>query len=97
MGFEISPKIKYVLNAGILPRLFGSLRENFFKPFYAICVDVKVLTRPFVNTLHDLGKKVFVYTCNTTQTVERALRSGVDGIISDNPAWAADYLKHRKS
>jgi glycerophosphoryl diester phosphodiesterase len=93
MGYRLSPRLRYVLNAGFLPRFFGPFRENFFDPFHAVCVDIKVLTRPFVETLHRMGKKVFVYTCDTPRTVERAFRAGVDAIISNRPAWAAGHVK----
>jgi len=44
------------------------------------------LNRTTVRQFHNLGIAVFVYTVNSPRRIERMIRMGVDGIVSDNPA-----------
>ncbi len=44
------------------------------------------LNRTTVRQFHNLGMKVFVYTVNGLRRIEKMIRMGVDGVISDNPA-----------
>jgi glycerophosphoryl diester phosphodiesterase len=44
------------------------------------------VTRTTVARCHDLGIRVFVYTVNAPRKIEKMVKIGVDGVISDNPA-----------
>ncbi len=44
------------------------------------------LNRTTVQQFHNLGIGVFVYTVNSSSRIEKMMRMGVDGVISDNPA-----------
>ena len=46
----------------------------------AVLVDER-----FVETAHRVGKAVHVWTVNETESMERLIDLGVDGIISDRP------------
>ena len=46
---------------------------------------VTVVDRRFVDTCHEAGIAVHVWTINDRQTMDRLLDLGVDGIISDDP------------
>jgi glycerophosphoryl diester phosphodiesterase len=72
------------------------LKASFFKkifPFFALCFDVRCLTPSLVKTLHQKNKKVFTYTCNTKTMLHKAIRCGVDAVLSDKPDWALQRLK----
>ena len=47
--------------------------------------QVPVITRPFVDTAHDLGIAVHVWTIDDAPTMEQLLDLGVDGIMTDRP------------
>jgi len=87
-----APHLKYVLNLGVIPRILTPVRKSLLSSFYGVGINVRVLTRKFVKSVHQFEKSVLVYTCNSSQTVNRAAGAGVDAIISDKPAWVASYL-----
>jgi len=43
------------------------------------------LTPPLLQTYHNLGRQVFVYTVNDPKDIRRMREMGVDGIVSDYP------------
>ena len=45
-----------------------------------------------VRRAHERGRQVYVWTVNTAEEVELALDVGVDGIISDRPAYVLSRL-----
>ena len=47
--------------------------------------DLVVVDEPFVAAAHAAGKAVHVWTVNDTESMERLVGLGVDGIISDVP------------
>lgn len=51
------------------------------------------LNRTTVGQFHNLGLKVFVYTVNGIRKMEKMIKMGVDGVISDNPAAVASIAK----
>jgi glycerophosphoryl diester phosphodiesterase len=65
-----------------------------FRVWPELKVDYAVLHRRLVSRaviaeLHDAGKKVFVWTVNSSAEIERFAEWGVDGIIGDYPARLA--------
>ncbi|MGX4685514.1 glycerophosphoryl diester phosphodiesterase membrane domain-containing protein [Vagococcus sp. JNUCC 83] len=50
--------------------------------FYS--VEYTTLTKNLVQTMHNQGKEVYVWTLNDTDTINRMIFYGVDGIITDN-------------
>ncbi len=48
-----------------------------------------------VDRAHERGHQVYVWTVNTAAEVDLALGSGVDGIISDRPAFVLSRLQRR--
>jgi glycerophosphoryl diester phosphodiesterase len=63
----------------------------------AVCVDVRRLTRAFVDQAHRHSLPVLSYTCNSPRTVARAVTAGADALISDRPAWLAGHLTRPES
>jgi len=51
------------------------------------------LNRTTVRQFHNLGMKVFVYTVNGSARIEKVIRMGVDGVISDNPSAVSAISK----
>lgn len=50
--------------------------------FYS--VEYTTLTKNLVQTMHNQDKKVYVWTLNDTDTMNRMIFYGVDGVITDN-------------
>jgi glycerophosphoryl diester phosphodiesterase len=62
------------------------------------CAQGVVLNHMFldqasVRQFHDLGIGVFIYTANGIRRIEKMIKMGVDGVISDNPAEVASVAK----
>ncbi len=51
------------------------------------------LNQSTVLAFHNLGMKVFVYTVNGVRRIEKMIKMGVDGVISDNPAAVNSLAK----
>jgi glycerophosphoryl diester phosphodiesterase len=54
--------------------------------------DLVVVDEPFVAAAHAAGKAVHVWTVNDTESMERLVALGVDGIISDVPTTLSSVL-----
>ena len=54
--------------------------------------DLVVVDERFVEAAHRAGKAVHVWTVNDTESMERLLGFGVDGIISDLPSTLSGVL-----
>jgi glycerophosphoryl diester phosphodiesterase len=54
--------------------------------------DLVVVDEPFVAAAHRAGKAVHVWTANDTESMERLIGLGVDGIISDVPTTLCGVL-----
>ena len=54
---------------------------------YAIDLDRRRLTPEFVAECRAHGLRVFTYTANTVAELAMTARCGVDGVLSDRPAW----------
>ncbi len=57
--------------------------------------DLVVVDDRFVAAAHDAGKAVHVWTIDDTESMERLLDLGVDGIISDLPTTLSGVLARR--
>lgn len=91
MARELSPGLRTVLNLRDLPRLTTSSWAKL-EPLFALSVDVRALTQRFAQEVHERGKPVLTYTCNTPRTSLRALRAEVDAIMTDRPDWLGPYV-----
>jgi glycerophosphoryl diester phosphodiesterase len=85
------PDVRRVLNLDTLPRRAGLARA--VEGLFAVCVNLRALRPDFVRAVHDLGRPVLVFTCDTAPEADRCLAAGVDGIISNRPAWLRAHLK----
>jgi glycerophosphoryl diester phosphodiesterase len=58
-------------------------------PFiHGLCLPIKSLDEAMVRLLRDHGKSIAVYTCNSDAEINKALKLGVDILISDVPQQA---------
>lgn len=87
---EEAPEIPTVRNLDRIPT--GRDRWIRLGPLAAVSVDRRVLTPAFVAEAHERGTPVLAYTCNSARSLARAMRSGVDGIMSDRPGWLWQVL-----
>lgn len=51
------------------------------------------LTREYVDKVHGLGLKLYVWTVNSSDIARRLVELGVDGITTDRPGWLREELK----
>jgi glycerophosphoryl diester phosphodiesterase len=56
-----------------------------------------ILSQEQVNLMHSAGIRVFPYNADTPEEVARMFDMQVDGIISNDPLFVIDWLKHRKA
>jgi glycerophosphoryl diester phosphodiesterase len=56
-----------------------------------------ILSHDQVNLMHSAGIGVFPYNADTPEDVKRMFDMNVDGIISNDPLFVMDWLKHRKA
>lgn len=92
LAMKMYPQFKYVLNCNRALRLTSLVRSQI-QNFDAICVQSSAVIPSYVESLHDLGKKVFTFTCNRVKDFEKVFQSKVDGIMTDKPRWAQETLQ----
>lgn len=61
------------------------LEQSFL---HGLCLPIKSLDEAMVKLLRDHGKCIAVYTCNSDAEINKALKLGVDILISDVPQKA---------
>ena len=84
----INPKIETVY---ITPFIFsGQYSIDFIDAF---SVETTSMTREMVTTMHMQKKKVYGWTANSKETIQKNLRCQVDGIVTDNPEMVKCYTK----
>ncbi|WP_303032671.1 glycerophosphodiester phosphodiesterase family protein, partial [Dubosiella newyorkensis] len=49
----------------------------------AFSVEESTITPELVHSIHEEGKKIFAWTPSTQPNIERMVRLGVDGLITD--------------
>lgn len=47
--------------------------------------EQKVITEKLISIIHKLNKKIFVWTVNEPDKIEKYLAMGLDGVITDYP------------
>ncbi len=90
-GHELAPDIRFVLNQ----------KRPCFLPearfLYGYSCDIRRVEPSYVQSVHDVEKPVFTYTCLTEAHYRRARASGVDGILANNPRWLKRLLDEEAS
>ncbi len=81
--------LKYVLNLPEKDPLDHAMETGHL---WAVDTRISNLSVELVHWAHERNLRVFTYTCNGTRQVGKAVRAGVDAIITDRPAWLIQYL-----
>lgn len=89
---ERVPGLRCVLNLDDAPRPTAAFRRRV-ESLYALCFNIRALTPRRVAEAHEMGKPVLTFTCNSAESVAKALAAGADGIISDRPGWLRRHLQ----
>jgi len=93
MVHRLAPQLNLVLNlTGLEPP------EVVFKNDFLWAIDVAIskLTEPLVKMARNRDYKIMTYTCNGPRQVAKAMRLGIDAIISDRPGWLTKYLGRKQ-
>jgi glycerophosphoryl diester phosphodiesterase len=93
LAHRLAPQWRFVLNAPELSPLQAMLLpQEDIDRLWGIDVRIGRLTAPMTEWAKSRGLRVFTYTCNGPRQVQKALRLGVDAILSDRPGWLTQYL-----
>lgn len=79
---ELLPQVKTGMLYKKPPRTLTTLKRN---RAYALHISKNRITRGLLDKVHNLGMKVFAYTANDPQEIEKLYSLQVDGIFSDYP------------
>ena len=86
-GYRRDPSLRFVLNQ-TEPRLIDG--DEFL---YAYDVRTSALNRPFIEAVHQRQKKIFTYRVNRLNDLQRLLAWGIDGVMTDDPAWLTETME----
>lgn len=87
-AFLKAPDLKYILNLEA-PFSDSGFPDTGADLLYGCCLEHVRLSRRFVEQCRLMGKKVFTYSCDTVEAIQRAMDLGVDGIMTDDPGGGA--------
>jgi glycerophosphoryl diester phosphodiesterase len=86
---QCAPEFPLVYNFETDQRFADAQRVLAEQSFlHGLCLPIKTLDEAMVRLLRDHGKLIAVYTCNSNAEIDKALRLGVDILISDVPQKA---------
>lgn len=71
---------------------YGNFYNANFADFYA--VEENYVTYKMIKKVHNLNKKIFVWTTNSDDSIALAIRKGADGIITDEIELSKYVLKN---
>ncbi len=91
---QYAPNVPRVRNCERLPQNVDRWLVNQ-QGCYAVCFDQRLVTVTLVAAAQERGLRVYSYTANTKSVVDQLLRCGVDGILSDRPAWLVQAVRKR--
>lgn len=86
---ELAPEIETVY---ITALLVSDYDELDFVDGYS--VETGSLTREMVIKAQTDGKKIYAWTANREKSIKKILRTGADGLVTDNPELAEYYLDY---
>ena len=84
LAHRLAPQFKKVLNLTGKEPDEAAWDRRFL---WAIDVPIGKLTAPLIQKARGRGLRTMSYTCNGPRQVTRALRLGIDAIITDRPGW----------
>jgi glycerophosphoryl diester phosphodiesterase len=94
LAHRLAPQWRCVLNLPEQdPEQIMALDPSVIDGLWAVDARIARLTPALVSWAKGRGLRVFTYTCNGPRQVHKALRLGVDALLTDRPRWLTDYLK----
>jgi glycerophosphoryl diester phosphodiesterase len=91
---RLEPRLRLVRNCSFPPRRLAPwLRRQ--PRLHAVDFDRRRLSPRLVEACHAAGLQVFCWSSNDAAAADRAAACGVDGILSDRPAWLVEHLRRR--
>lgn len=94
IAHEAASGLKFILNLEISKHSLADT-PNRGKFAYGYGVHFDELDKSLVETVHNAGKKIMTYPCNTVGQVAAALEAGADFLLTDDPASVAPYFFKR--
>jgi glycerophosphoryl diester phosphodiesterase len=88
-AYHSDDHLRYVLN---LPEKNPMGHEPETRHLWAVGIRIGQLSTSMVQWAHGRDLRVFTYTCNGPRQVDKAVRAGADGIITDKPAWLVRHF-----
>mgnify|MGYP003670517053 CR=1 FL=1 len=86
---QCKPKFPIIYNFKTEQTVVDAQQTLTIHPFlYGLCLPIEILDHAMINLLRDQDKCIAVYTCNTDEEINKALKFGVDILISDYPRKA---------
>ena len=89
---EVEPKIK----TGLIANLAASVRYSDLTDIDAVSLNYIFVNKSVVETAHQNGKQIFVWTVNRKSDIKNMLSLGVDNIITDRPDLALEIINSDK-
>ncbi|MCJ8499159.1 glycerophosphodiester phosphodiesterase [Desulfatitalea alkaliphila] len=94
---QLAPHWQYVFNVPPRqPALANALAAAPTELLHAICAPIGKLTATTAQWAREHRLGLFTYTCNGPRQVRKALRLGVDAVMSDRPGWLTRHLGNRE-
>lgn len=85
---ELNPKIKTALTANVA----ASTSYSRLEYIDAVSLNYVFVNQSIVNTVHQNGKKIFVWTVDRNDDIKKMAALGVDNIITNRPDKAAEIV-----
>jgi glycerophosphoryl diester phosphodiesterase len=86
---QCSPEIPLIYNFETDQTIEDARSTLTAQPFlYGLCLPIATIDAPMVDLLRSQDKCIAVYTCNSDSEISKALKLGVDILISDLPQQA---------
>lgn len=89
---QLDPKIK----TGLIANFAAATSYSNLPYIDAVSMNYIFVTRSAVNTAHHNGKRVFVWTVDRPEDMQKMMALGVDNIITNRPDKAVEVVNSRK-
>lgn len=74
---------------------YGNLYNWDYIDIYGI--ESTFVNKTMINEIHNNGKKIFVWTVNSSKLIDKMIELNVDSIITDNPYLVSDSIFWKKN
>lgn len=91
LGYESEIQVYYALNLAYLSAAWQPTTYVFAVPEYF--GDLHVLSESFIANTEQHNVRVYAWTINTREDMQRLIALGVDGLISDYPTLAMEVVQ----